>query len=199
MSEPAALGFRAHSGWAAAVAVAGSPGQPLILDRRRIETADPAIGGSKQPFHAAEPLSFAEAQRLIERCRSSSGRLADSAVSAMLEDISRQGYRVAHAGILTASGRPLPGLDAILKSHALIHTAEGEFFREVLIEACEHRSLVVATVKEREVWDRSAASSGLSVSELERGIGELGRRLGPPWRQDEKMASLAAWLALALE
>jgi len=34
---PAALGFRAHSGWAAAVAVAGTPRAPEILERRRIE------------------------------------------------------------------------------------------------------------------------------------------------------------------
>jgi len=25
----------------------------------------------------------------------------------------------------------------------------------------------------------------------------MGRALGPPWRQDEKLATLAAWLALA--
>ena len=29
-------------------------------------------------------------------------------------------------------------LESILKSHALIHTAEGEFFRNALVEACEH-------------------------------------------------------------
>jgi hypothetical protein len=38
-----ALGFRVHSGWTAMVAVAGSPASPVVLDRRRIETADTAI------------------------------------------------------------------------------------------------------------------------------------------------------------
>ena len=34
-------------------------------------------------------------------------------------------------------------------------------------------------------------------TDLQQRIGELGRSLGPPWRQDEKLASLAAWIALA--
>ena len=37
---PAALGLRAHSGWAALVAVGGGPASPQVLDRRRIEMAD---------------------------------------------------------------------------------------------------------------------------------------------------------------
>jgi hypothetical protein len=32
-----ALGFRAHSGWAVAVSVAGSPAKPLVLERSRIK------------------------------------------------------------------------------------------------------------------------------------------------------------------
>ena len=39
----AALGLRAHSGWAALVAVAGTRGAPAVIDRRRIELADPTI------------------------------------------------------------------------------------------------------------------------------------------------------------
>ena len=46
------------------VAVAGSPRNPVVIERCRIETADPAIRGSKQPFHAAEPLEFAKAEAL---------------------------------------------------------------------------------------------------------------------------------------
>jgi len=33
--------------------------------------------------------------------------------------------------------------------------------------------------------------------ELMRRVTELGRPLGSPWSQDEKFATLAAWLALA--
>src|SRR5262249_50434373 len=116
-SEPVALGFRAHSGWAVVVAVAGSPTKPVVLERRRIVTADAAIPGSKQPYHAAEPLDLPKADALIRRCRDSSDRLAQNSVSDMIARLARKGHRVVRAGILFASGRPLPDLAAILRSH----------------------------------------------------------------------------------
>src|SRR5437762_7911346 len=152
----AALGFRAHSGWAVAVAVAGSPSKPVVLERRRIVTADAAIPGSKQPYHAAERLDLPKAEALIRRCRDSSNRLAENSLSDIVTQLARKGHRVAGAGVIFASGRPLPDLAAILRSHALLHTAEGEFFREAMVRGSEHCSLPVTRIKEREVWDRGA-------------------------------------------
>lgn len=192
----AALGFRAHSGWTAATAVGGSPGNPAVRERRRIETADPAIPGSKQPYHAAERLELKQAEALIQKCRESSTGLARDAVSAMIAQLQAQGYELVGAGILYGQGRPLPGLAATLQSHALLHAAEGEFFREVMARASEACSLPVAKVKERDIWDRGAAMFHLSAAELQERINELGRSLGPPWRRDEKLASMAAWIAL---
>jgi len=193
----AALGFRAHSGWAVVVAVTKTAGVPTVLDRRRIETADVAIAGSKQPFHAAESMAFTQAQSLISRCRESSSRLAAEAVSAFVSALRDRGHRVAAAAITSASGRPLPDLAAILNSHALIHTAEGELFRDVLVQACEHCSLPVIRIRERECWDRGAVALHLSSEDLELMIKDIGRSIGSPWRQDEKLASLAGWIALA--
>ncbi len=192
-----ALGFRSHSGWTVVVAVASSPSKPVVLERRRIETADAEIPGSKQPYHAGERLGVQKAETLIRMCQDSSARLATDAVSALVAQLTRSGHRVVGAGILFASGHPLPELAATLQSHALIHTAEGEFFREVLVQASGHCSLPVTRVKERTVWDRGAAALGLGAVDLRALIDELGRSLGPPWRQDEKLASLAAWIALA--
>jgi hypothetical protein len=172
----AALGIRSHSGWAVVVAATTSE----ILDRRRIEIADLAIPGYRQPFHAAEGLPFDRAEALIHRCRESSLLLATAAIRALTASLD---YTVDRAAILFASGRPLPDLAAILRSHALIHTAEGEFFREILVSACQECGLPVIRIKERELPDNPL-------------ITDLGRSLGPPWRQDEKRASLAAWAAL---
>src|SRR5947209_1043563 len=145
-AESAALGFRTHSGWASMVAVAGSASKPVVLDRSRIEIED----GFKQPYHAAKQLTRDEAQTLIATCLERSVKLATAAVSASLAELKQNGYAVAGAGIIFASGRALPDLAAILKSHALIHTAEGEFFREALLRASEHCLLPVTRVKERD-------------------------------------------------
>ena len=195
-TEPAALGFSCHSGWAIAVAVTGSPIAPIVLERRRIEIRDTAIAGSKQPFHAAETLPFNQAEALIRRCQESSTRLAKQEVAALAIGIIQRGFHFTCAGIVFASGRMLPGLASILKSHALIHTAEGEFFRQILVEACEHCELPVTRVKQREIWETAADAFRIPLEELQQQISGLRRTLGPPWSSDEKLASIAAWMAL---
>src|SRR5258708_38399056 len=98
MSETVALGFRAHSGWTAAVAAAGSPSKPIILERRRIETANPEIPGSKQPYHAAKGLPVESAETLIRQCRVSSEQLATRAVSTWVAELRQNGVAVVGAG-----------------------------------------------------------------------------------------------------
>ncbi|MBZ5610300.1 MAG: hypothetical protein LAP38_18715 [Acidobacteriia bacterium] len=193
----AALGCRTHSGWAALVAIAGPPGSPEVIDRRRIEIADPGIRGSKQPYHAAEPLDFKAAEAFLKRCATSSADLAQRALREAMEDLHGIGYQLASCGLTLASGRTLPELSAVLKSHALIHTAEGEFYRNALAEAGERCGLPVVGVKERDIYDRGAAHLHIAANELERRIADLGKPVGPPWSQDQKYAALAAWLALA--
>ena len=192
----AALGLRAHSGWAALVALAGSSESAMVVVRRRIETADPSIRGSKQPFHAAEPLDLQDAEALITKCTESTRRLSRDALKTAIGDLRGKGFEVSACGVILGSGRTLPPLPAILASHALLHTAEGEFYRQALVEAGEHCGLRVVGVKEREAYDRSAARLGLSVAALEKRIAELGRGIGPPWTQDQKYAALAGWMAL---
>jgi hypothetical protein len=52
-------------------------------------------------------------------------------------------------------------------------------------------------VRERDVLARAAEATGRTASELQRRVAEMGRALGPPWRQDEKLATLVAWTVLA--
>jgi hypothetical protein len=196
MIKKAAIGLRTHSGWAALVALAGDADSPEVIARRRIEIADPGIRGSKQPYHAAEPLEFPDAEAYIERCVDSTRRLAREAVQAAMDGLRDRRWEPAGCGITLGSGRTLPALEAILKSHALIHTAEGVFFRNALVEASEHCGLRVLGVKEKELFERGAAQFRMSVGELERRVQEMGKPLGAPWTQDQKYAALVAWMAM---
>jgi hypothetical protein len=193
---PAALGFRVHSGWAALVAVAGSFPATKILDRRRIEIADPHFAGSKQPYHAAERLNLVDAENLIGRCAESSIRLAEQCITGALQDLASRGFDVITCAISDASGRPLPALAATLASHALIHTAEGEFFRNVIASVCSQHSLAVTRIKEKELLGRASTAFALGPEMLQSVLSGLGRSLGPPWTQDQKFATLLACLAL---
>ena len=180
-----ALGFRAHSGWAAMVAVAGTIDAPRVVERRRIAIADPERPGSKQPYHAAAKLALADAARMIDEAMESSRLLAQEAVTAAVQALRSRGHEVIGTGVLFGSGKALPVLARVLGSHALIHTAEGEMFRESLVWAATQCGLPVASVKEREI----------DATLLDR-IASLGKLIGPPWTQDQKYATAVALSAL---
>jgi hypothetical protein len=193
----AAVGWRAHSGWAQLIALAGPLVVPTVLARRRVELADRSMPGAVQPFHAARDLGPAAGEPLVARCRAASLELARQALRETRDELERLGYRLAACGLPQSSARPLPPFAAVLASHPLLHTAEGELFREVLAAAGAELGLTVVRVKEKELLDRCAAATGRAAADLQRHLADLGRTLGPPWRQDEKLATLAAWLALA--
>jgi hypothetical protein len=197
MNEAAAIGFRPHSGWACLIAIAGPLAAPHVIERRRIELADRATRGSVQPYHFAEGLDLKKAERWIEQCLNTSERLARDAIAVTVDKLRQQGYRVRACGLVRSSARPLPELESVLASHALIHTAEGEMFRDALTRASAHHAFPVLGVKERELFHRCTAELDMPQQEIESRLAEVGRMLGPPWRQDEKFATLVAWLALA--
>jgi hypothetical protein len=193
----AALGLRPHSGWAALVAVSGTPRSPEVLDRRRIGIADPEIEGSLQPYHAAEDLELGKARKYLERCERRARRLARQALREVLEELRANGHDAAVCGLLLSSGRPLPALTQILASHALIHAADGEHFRDALRHAASHFQLPVNAVKEKEIWVRASADLMIPIEELHQLVNAIGKSVGPPWTQDQKLAALSGWLALA--
>jgi hypothetical protein len=192
----AALGFRSHSGWAAMVVVAGSPGAPVVIERRRVQTADSRISGSLQPYHAAKEMQLAEAEAFLDRCGAASRRMAETAVRDAVAEVAGKRYAAAGACVLLGSGRPADGLAATLRSHPMIHTAEGDFFRDALKTACERCGLPVLGVKEKELIRHAAAVLGVTADHLQLRATELGRGIGPPWRQDEKLCAIAGWFAL---
>ncbi len=195
--KQAALGFRVHSGWAAVVAVCVDKGSPVVLARQRVHLVETFTYEFRQPYHTAKKRPLAEAREFISRMRAEAKRLAYRAIRELESRTQEQGVKLTRCGLLLASGRPLPGLEKILASHALIHTADGELFREALLHASARRGLREFTIKERELLDRAGQVFRAKPNELMRRVTELGRSLGAPWSQDEKFATLAAWLALA--
>jgi hypothetical protein len=80
----------------------------------------------------------------------------------------------------------------------LIHTADGELFRQALIHAGRRCNLVVFTCEERELFATACRSLGMKGDGLVRVLIAIGKPIGAPWSQDEKLAALSAWLALTL-
>jgi hypothetical protein len=169
---------------------------PIVLGRRRVELADHRIAGSKQLYHAAQQMSLPDARAFVEECTAATAAMAQMAIRNILPELKDEGYRFGGACVLLASGRPLPDLASILASHALIHTAEGVFYRNALKAACKSCGFEAVGIAERELLSQAAKTLKLSADEVQQRISELGKCVGPPWRQDEKLSALAAWVRL---
>jgi hypothetical protein len=196
-SKQATLGFRVHSGWAAAVAVCVDRGLPVVLVKQRVRLVDTFTYEFRQPYHTAEKMLQGQAREFISRMQAEARRLAYTAIRGLESRTQEQGVKLTCCGLLLASGRPLPALEKVLASHALIHTADGELFRQALLHASTRCGLRDFTIKEKELLERAGKVLRLKGDGLMRRVTELGKSFGAPWSQDEKFATIAAWLASA--
>ena len=138
--KPAALGFRVHSGWTSLIALALENNQPIILARQRPHLVATFSYTFRQPYHTAEKMDLAEARTFLDQQRGEAQTRARSTP--------RRANRSRPARLQTNSRRtapslrpPAPRTPKILASHSIIHTADGEFFREALLHACARADL----------------------------------------------------------
>jgi hypothetical protein len=191
-----ALGFAPHSGWAAVVGIGEADGRPCVLVRERIEMADAADAESKQPYHAVEDLPVHEAEKRLAGYAATATSMANAAVHRIVDQLEKDRHRVVGLGILDSAGRKGGSLAAILASHALIHTADGDHFREAIASAAARRKVMVSRIRARDLEGEASAVLRTPVDRLHETVKELGRGVGPPWGVDQKTAALVAWLVL---
>ena len=181
-----------HSGWGILVAVTDTA---QIIDRRRIIVITDDIQGGKQPYHHAEEIGLADAEKYLAGYISKCDRLACKELQRTISELHSRGYQAATAALLLASGRTLPALPQILAAHPLIHSAEGELFRQAVRQSCESLSIPVMGYRERDLQVHAKKSLANS-SKVLRELAAAGKTMGAPWTADHKSAALAAYLAL---
>ncbi len=195
----AALGVRVHSGWAVVVCISGDHAALEQVDRRRIVMTQPTMKGAKQPYHHVEKFKIADAEHHLSQCAASSENLAIKTIREILRVLNTRNFGAVGAAILAASGRNLPSLPVILASHALIHAAEGEFFRSIVRIACESCQIPVVTFRDHELVERTKEVFGKAADGVMERISNLRNVVGSPWTQDEKTATLAALMLLTTQ
>ena len=180
-----AFGFKAHSGWAALIALGKSRGDFVIVDRRRGELVEEEW--AKQPYHAAEELEPDSARKLVKRGIDSAYGIA---IRELHSAVARQrdlGNQIAACAVVVGNPMPEWTVDQILAVHFRMHQAEGVLFRDALINAVRECALKVLEVPEKTL---------VTHTELSKHLTALGKLAGPPWGKDQKDAALAAMLAL---
>jgi hypothetical protein len=196
-AKTAAVGFSPHSGWAAMVVIGGSVSAPALLARSRVALIDEHDPLSKQPYHSVEFMCIEEATGRLDGYFSAATSMALASIQAQAEALKERGILLRSAGILESSGRKPVSLSSILASHALIHGADGDHFRNALAGAAERQRLHVCRIRARDIETYAAERLRKPIDRMLDSVNELGRGLGPPWGADQKKAALLAWSLLA--
>jgi hypothetical protein len=190
------LGFKAHSGWAAFVAIGKSTAGLVVVDRRRIELIDDGELWAKQPYHAAEGLPKAEARKTVHDGIKSARRVAKRRLKDILQSYDEGNYKVAACAVVTPHQMPGWSTDEILAVHIRMHKAEGVLFPDALARAAEVNKLQLVTVNEKNLGEIARKVLGKQLDRLMDEVSALGRSVGPPWNKDQKLATIAAMIAL---
>jgi hypothetical protein len=170
--------------------------EPSVLLRERPRLVETFTYEFRQPYHTAEKMPLDKAREFISRVWSGARHLAEETIHSAHRTLREQGYQLTQFGLPLTSAKALPSLEKILSSHALIHTADGELFRQALIQAGQRCNLAVFTSEERGLFATACKSLGMKEEGLARLLIAIGKPIGAPWSHDEKLAALSAWLAL---
>ncbi len=173
----AALGWRSHSGWAVLVAIDGTPTQPRVLARERVQLVDEPL--PRMTYHAIEQyeLSLRDGKALVGKVRRAATTEAVKAIKA-----AARAHDAETVGVVGKVRTVPDDLQRILASHSLLHAAEGALYEEVLIDAAAKVGLPAVLVEERTI-------------EIPHALDVAGKELGPPWQKDHKLAAAAALIA----
>jgi hypothetical protein len=192
-----AFGLKAHSGWAALVALGLVRGGLEVTLRSRLELVREADAHwAKQPYHAAEGLDPEEARDVVARGIDSARSLALRELRAAKKRVEADGHELIACGLLAGDGMPEWSVDEILAVHFRMHKAEGELFRDVLARAASACSVRLVAIPEKRLAEHAVSALATPARQLDAQIAALGKSLGPPWGKDQKSAALAAWVAL---
>ena len=190
----AAIGFRAKTGRAIAVALIGPIAQPSLIWRQEISLVDPELPQTGQPFHEVMDLTWPRAQKIAEQYVQAIEVVASNALVELIGDLKSRGYAIAGVAAVGSHDRQL---DRIGNPHMRAHAAEGMVFRHAIETAAAAEGFRAHSFSDRTILDDGAARLHLSPHELESRLKDIGSQAGPPWRADHKAAAVGAWIALS--
>jgi hypothetical protein len=190
---PAALGFRVKSGWAMAVLLAGSSDAPKLVKCQVALLSDLKIPESKQPYHAALELPRSERKAFTQKLRKVVKAAAERSVKDFLQEAKATKYEVAGAALVVGS---MVDPTSLHNEHIQAHGFEGQLFRTVLEDAFRTHGISCSTFLEKNAYEAAATALGKTMAETKLTIAGLGDSHEGSWRAEEKLAALAAWVAL---
>ena len=191
---PAALGFRVKSGWAMAALLAGSVDNPQLVFCRSVLLSDPKFPQSKQPHHPALKLSEKEGKALTRKLRTIVRGAAKKSVAALLKEAAELKYNVRGAALVVGS---MVDPATLHNDHIRAHGLEGQLFRSALQDALRAQRIRSDAFLQKGAYETASPALKRAPPQAKQAIAELGESHDGSWRAEEKLATLAGWVALA--
>jgi hypothetical protein len=160
---------------------------------------------SLEPYHVAAGMkrgpdggASAEAVAAVAKGRKKQDALAAKGLDAIVRQLSEEGRKPVVAALLVNRAgwvTDLLSYSLAWAEHAPV--AEGLAVRDALRFAFGGAGLKTAELDEKSLAGTAAKELGLSQDSLVARLKTLGATAGRPWRKEQKLACLAAWVALA--
>lgn len=185
------LGLRAVAGGAVAVALGGSATAPRLIVSSLLSTGAADDRLALEPYHVAvrssEPAALAAEgrRRQVERLTAELAAIKRHCTGAPI----RAGLLVNRAGWVTDL------LEYSLAWPEHVPVAEGLAVRDALRAACAAHGMTIVELDEKSLLESARSALGLTAAAIETRVKELGAAAGRPWRKEQKLACLAAWIA----
>jgi hypothetical protein len=176
-----------------AALLTGPSTAPKLIQCRAVLLSDPKIPQSKQPYHAALELPEKEAKATARKLTKVVVDATRKSVRELLKQASELKYEVRGVGLVVGS---LVDPATLHNEHIRAHGLEGQLFRTALERAFGAQKISCKVLLEKTAYTTVSLALRKSPAEAKRTIASLGDGHEGSWRAEEKLAALAAWMAL---
>jgi hypothetical protein len=187
------------------VSVAVENEKPRVVLSSFLATATPDDRLALEPYrvaaamrHGAGSERSAEAASAVAEGRKRQEQLATDGLTALLGTLRDAACApIAAALLVNRAGWVSDLLAYSLAAPEHPAVADGLAVREALRVAFGRVGMRFEELDEKSLPERASEALHISQAELDAQLKPLGASVGPPWRKEQKLACLAAWMTLA--
>ena len=202
---PIGLGFRACKGGGVVVGVVLEEGRPAVVVSTFLPTAAEGDRLALEPYRVAYEMkrgpageASREAAAAVAEGHQRQGELAARGLGDIVRRLRDAGCEPVIAALLVnRAGWITDALAYSLSWPEHVPVAEGLAVRDAFRFACGRCGIEVAEMDEKSLHEVASRQLRLSPHDIDIRLKSLGTTVERPWRREQKLACLSAWVTVA--